>query len=81
MMRLRGKVDGRPTIILGLSHRNLDRLRADGLSGCIAILAEDFGMAFDIIITAAPTEHDLFEAFKGGIGENTEVNIGEKLKS
>lgn len=81
MMKLRGTIDGRPAIVLGLSHGNLDRLRADGLNGCIAILAEDFNVPFDIIITAAETERELFDAFQGGIGPNTELHLSKEFKS
>lgn len=81
MMKLCGKIDGRPTIVLGLSHGNLDQLRADGLNGCIAILAEDFNVPFDIIITAAKTELELFDAFQSGIGPNTELHIAKEFKS
>lgn len=73
--------DGRPVVLLGFSHGNLDRLRADGLSGYIEIKAESLDIPFDILITAAETEQALLRAFEGGIGPNTKLRIDPRLKS
>lgn len=43
-------------LLLGLSHANLDRLRADGLNGAIRIKGKDIGLPIEIWITAAETE-------------------------
>ena len=77
MMKLR---TGR-TVILGLSHANLDRLRADGLQGAIRVLGKDIGADIDIFITAAETEQAMLEAFHDNIGPETKVNIDKRLKS
>jgi hypothetical protein len=77
MMKLR---TGR-TVILGLSHANLDRLRADGLQGAIRVLGNDIGADIDIFITAAETEQAMLEAFQDNIGPETKVNIDKRLKS
>lgn len=80
MMKARLDLDDRKVVLLGLSHRNLDKLRADGLNGCIEIKAEEIGIDFDIIITAAETEQAMLDYFQAGITEGTKLRISEKLK-
>lgn len=41
------------TVLFGLSHANLDRLRADGLDGFIRIGREELGIDVDIMISPA----------------------------
>jgi hypothetical protein len=62
---------GRQILLIGLSHRNLDKLKADGMNGYIPI--NDIGLPFDVIITAAPTEDDLTRGLEGFIGPKTQV--------
>lgn len=80
MLKAKGIIDGRPTLVIGLSHLNLDRLRADGLSGCILIRADEYGISHDIQITAAETEAVLLEVFAPNVGPDTKVHISDKLK-
>ncbi|MBB5051101.1 hypothetical protein HNQ36_001055 [Afipia massiliensis] len=68
-------------ILLGLSHANLDRLRADGVKGGIHIKGAELLLDFDIYITAAPNEGILLEAMSDMIGPDTKVNIDKRLKS
>ena len=72
--------NGREILILGLSHANLDRLRADGVKGYILIKGSDWGHDFDIYLTAAPTESAFVHAFVelGLLGPNTKLNIEGK---
>jgi hypothetical protein len=63
--------DGRQFLLIGLSHKNLDRLKADGLNGYIPI--KDIGLPFDVIITAAATEDDLVKGFAPFITAQTEI--------
>lgn len=74
--------DGRDVLLIGLSHANLDRLRADGLDGAIKIEAKD-GWPVTILITAAPTEADIANALIGSdlVGPDTKINIDPKLKT
>jgi hypothetical protein len=45
---------GKPMMLLiGLSHRNLDLLREQGLSGYIKISGKDIDLPIDVMITAA----------------------------
>jgi hypothetical protein len=74
--------DGAGILLLGLSHANLDKLRADGMKGFIKIKAADIGGApFDIMSTAAPSEADMADMLSEFIGPETKVHIDEKLKS
>lgn len=72
---------GKPAVVLGLSHANLDRLRADGLNGHIHIKGEELQIPFDIVITAAETEGVMLQAFQEGIQAGTKVAIDKRLKS
>lgn len=81
MLKIRATMgDDREVLILGLSHANLDRLRADGLKDFIEIKGAELGLPVDILITAAATNEALFAAFESGIGPETKVHLGEKLK-
>lgn len=73
--------DGQSYLIVGLSHANLDRLRADGTDGFIKIKGAEMGLPLDVIITAGETEATLAHALEGLIGTDTKVVISEKLKS
>ena len=68
------------TVLFGLSHANLDRLRADGLDGFIRIGREELGIDVDIMITAGESEQVMMQHFAKGIGPETRVKIDERLK-
>lgn len=80
MIKATFKRDGVDGILLGLSHANLDRLRADGLTGYIEIKGAELGISVNIIITAAESEEMMLEAFAAGIKAGTELRISGKLK-
>lgn len=73
--------NGRKYLVIGLSHRNLDRLRADGLKGFIKIEGKEMDLPIDILITAAETEAVITHALGDLIGPDTKVHMSEKLKS
>jgi hypothetical protein len=81
MIKIRATVGDRPTIIIGLSHANLDRLRQDDLRGAIVINGAELGITADIWITAATTEGAMMEAFGDLVGPETKVRIDPRLKS
>ena len=61
-------------ILVGLSHRNLDKLREDGMDGFIPVDCGELGLpGVEILITAAPTEDDLKEGLKQFVGPETMV--------
>jgi hypothetical protein len=72
--------DGRSYLLVGLSHANLDRLRADGTSGFIKIVGAEMGLPVDVIITAGETEASLASDLAELIGPDTKVHVSEKLK-
>jgi hypothetical protein len=81
VLKAKAKFNGRDVLILGLSHGNLDRLRADGPNGFIRIDGASLGLPLDIHITAAETERHLLDFFASKIGPDTQVKIDESLKS
>lgn len=72
--------DGRTVVVLALSHRNLDRLRADGLKGFIKVNGKDIGVPVDIMITAGETEASMADALQEFIGPDTKVHVSDRLK-
>jgi hypothetical protein len=68
--------DGVTFVLLGLSFKNLDRLREQQLDGFIKIVGKDIGVPVDIIITAGETEQALAEMVlaSGLIGPDTKVS-------
>lgn len=73
---------GRQILLIGLSHRNLDKLRADGLKGHVKINGDEVGIAgWDLMITAGESEAAIAHALQEFIGPETKVHVDEKLKS
>jgi hypothetical protein len=68
-------------IVLGLSHANLDRLRAEGIKAAIKIDGKELGIDVDIFITAGETEAVMFQQFERGIGPNTKIKIEKGFTS
>lgn len=80
MMKIKAMLHGREVLILGLSHGNLDKLRADGLDGYIKIDGGEIGIPFDIMITAGESEATMLKFFQAGIGPGTKLHIDDKVK-
>lgn len=72
---------GRKLLLIGLSHANLDRLRADGLNGFIRIDGPVIGISHDIMITAGSTEAEIADALSDMIGPDTKIHVDPRLKS
>jgi hypothetical protein len=81
MMKIKATLGGRETLIIGLSHANLDKLRADGLTAKILIDGKELGIPIDVWITAAEDEGVMMRAFQEGITEGTKVHIDKRFKS
>jgi hypothetical protein len=81
MIKIKASIGDKGIVTLGLSHANLDRLRAEGLDGAIRIEGRELGLAADIWITAGETEAHMADHFRDGIGPHTVVHIDKKLKS
>lgn len=81
MLKATAKGKNGTVLILGLSHANLDKLRADGTNGFIRIVGAEMGLPIDIMITAGETEAALAHDLDDLIGPDTEVHVSSKLKS
>jgi hypothetical protein len=73
--------DGRPTLLLGLSFANLDKLRAAPGDSFIKVDGREVGNSHDIWIVAGETEAHLANLIAPGIGADTKVHVSAKLKS
>lgn len=65
-------------VLLGLSHRNLDRLRN---GEPIKINGGDLGLKADIVIFAGKTEQTMHAELEDLIGPDTKVHIDPRLRS
>jgi len=81
MMKIKATIGDRELLVLGLSHANLDRLRAQGLTGKIVVDGKELGLPVDIWITAAENEAVMLRSFQDGIQAGTKVHIDKRLKS
>lgn len=77
MLKLKATIDGREVFMIGLSFRNLDRLRADDP---ILIKGSEVGFSYDILICAEATDQELLRKFSAGIGPGTKINIDPRLR-
>jgi hypothetical protein len=77
----RGDVNGKPVelMIIGLSHRNLEELRAGHPIKC---RASDFGCTgnIEILIFSGPTEQSMAHELAEMIGPDTDVKIDPRLR-
>lgn len=73
--------DGAKLLVIGLSHRNLDKLREDGMEGFIEIDGGEIGWpGHTILITAGETEAAMASRFEELIGPDTKTTVADKLK-
>lgn len=73
--------NGRTILLLGLSFKNLDRLRAEPLDTFIKINGEEMSLPIDVLICSGETEAHLADMLRGKIGPDTVVHVDPKLKS
>ena len=81
MIKAIANVNGRPTVMLGLSFRNLDKFRDEPGDTFIPIDGTEMGLSFDIMIFSGETEAHLQDTIQGAIGPHTKIHIDPKLKS
>lgn len=74
-------VNGRRTVMLGLSFKNLDKFRAEPGDTFIPIDGKEMGLPFDILIFSGETEAHLQGMIQHSIGPDTIIHIDPKLKS
>jgi hypothetical protein len=61
------ELDGRPTLLIGLSFGNLDRFRAEPGSTHIRISSDQVGTSHDIIIFSGKTEDEMVQLLAQGM--------------
>lgn len=71
----------RKLLMLGLSHRNLDKFRDGPLDSFIRIDGKEMGIPFDVLIFSGKTEADMQTMMGAVIGPETTVHIDPRLKS
>lgn len=80
MIKIKTTLGDKRVLLLGLSHANLDRLKAQGLTGFIRVADPELELPVEIWITAAETEQVMIDAFKDGIRDGTKVRMDPRLK-
>jgi hypothetical protein len=80
MLKATGDLDGRPTIMLGLSRGNLNRFLTEMGDSYIHIRREEMGIKWDIIIFSGESEAALAESIKRGVTSDTIVHVEPKKR-
>lgn len=80
MIKAKGEIDGRPVLLLGLSHRNLDILRQYGHRRAIHINKEDIDIPFDIHIIAGKDEAELGDLIAPLLTPDAKIHVSDRLK-
>ena len=81
MLKATAKINGRQTLILGLSFGNLDRFRAAPGDTYIKVDGDEVGLPIDVLIISGETEAQMAELLSEGIGPGTKLTISDRLKS
>lgn len=81
MIKAIATINGRMTLMLGLSFRNLDRFRAEPGDTFVKIDGSAVGLPMDVLLFSGETEAHLQELIQGGISSDTKIYIDPKLKS
>ena len=74
MIKGTGLFDGRPTVFLGLSRRNLEKFLAEMGDTYMLIKREEMGLTFDILIYSGETEEAMGDMLKAGITPDTIIH-------
>ena len=82
MIKIIADLDGRPVMMIGLSHKNLADLKAAGWAQQTTIATRgQHGLPFDIMLASGETDQEMLRAVASGVDENTQIEIDPKLKS
>lgn len=81
MIKATATGNGKTFLVVGLSHANLDKLRADGTNGFIKIDGAEMDIPIDVIITAGETEATLAHDLASLIGPNTKVTVLRRARA
>lgn len=81
MIKAIATMNGRKTLMLGLSFRNLDKFRAEPGGTFIRIDGQAMELPFDVMLFSGETEAHMHALIAKGVGPDTKVHIDPKLKS
>jgi hypothetical protein len=81
MIKATGKLNGRDTLFIGLSFRNLDHFRAGPGDSFIHLEGSKIGLPVDLVLFSGITEADCVTMLQAGIGVNTKVEISKRQKN
>ena len=81
MLKATANLNGRNTLMLGLSFKNLDRFRAEPGDTFIKIDGTAMNLPMDVLLFSGETEAHLQELVQNSITADTIVHIDPKLKS
>jgi hypothetical protein len=71
-------INGRKTLVLGLSFGNLDRFRAEPEDTYIKVDGRELGLPIDVLVISGETEASIAALLSAGIGPGTKVVITEE---
>jgi hypothetical protein len=81
MIKATATLNGRKTLMVGLSFGNLDKFRAEAGDTFIKIDGKEIDLPFDVLLFSGETEAHCAELLQGGIGPDTKIHVSPKLKS
>jgi hypothetical protein len=81
MMKATATLNGRTTLMLGLSFGNLDRFRAEPGDTFIKIDGTTMDLPIDVLLFSGKSEAHLTELIQHSITADTIIHIDPKLKS
>ena len=81
MLKARANLNGRDTVIIGLTFGNLAKLRAEADATYLHIEGAEMSLPFDIIIFSGKDVKTLLELIAPGISADTKVTIDPKLRN
>jgi hypothetical protein len=81
MIKAMAMLNGRRTLMLGLSFKNLDKFRAEAGDTFIRIDGREMELPIDVLIFSGETEAHMQTQLAKGITEDTILHIDPKLKS
>lgn len=75
MIKARATLNGRDTVMIGLSYNNLASLRADAGDAYMRIVGSELGLPMDIVIFSGKDEDTLVDLLVPGINAATKICI------
>jgi hypothetical protein len=80
VIKAKGRINGRDTLVIGLSFGNLDKFRAEPLDTFITIDGPEVGLPVDVVIFSGETEAQMANLIAEGFGPHTKVHVSGRAK-